>query len=304
MFTPERNIFSIFAGAFGIYAKNAKFLFVITLMAFVPVFIFRMFLPQEYAAAYSNLIESVLDAVYTAEAIDLATLVTAPVLAGATNFMLLFFGIELVFFPLSTAAAVYLTGMHLKKGKPTFDGMFNAVMPRFPKMIVTSAIVAVILYILFFVFSSFLLFLSVYFSVGMIFYQHVVADVGRWGFNAISLSRFITRGRWFKVFFGSLAIIIAYLLLAVAIEVLGVVVGIQDNIFIHLPFFLLQHFALSFFAVVFALWYYDIKRFHKLNFADIEKELMEHMRQRMDRYGRRDDVFEDENKDENDRKDE
>jgi len=302
VFTPERNIFSIFTGAFGVYVKNAKFLFVITLMAFVPVFIFRMFLPQEYAAAYSNLVENVLDAVYAADLIDLTTLVTAPVLAGATNFMLLFFGIELVFFPLSTAAAVYLAGMHLKEEKPTFDGMFNAVMPRFPKMIVTTAIVAVILYILFFVFSSFLLFLSIYFSVGMIFYQHVVADVGRWGFNAISLSRFIIRGRWFRVFFSALALIITYLLFAMAIEVLGVVIGIQNNIFIHLPFFLLQHFALSFFAVVFALWYYDIKRFHKLNFAEIEKELMEHMRQRMDGYGRRNDMPEDE--DERDRKDE
>ena len=290
MFVPEKNIFSILAQAGPVFAKNLKFLAVITLLAFVPVSVFRMLLPAEYATAYFDFVETWTQALLAgADGQALAALAASPPLQGATTFLMMFYGIELAFFPLSTAAATYLVARHLAKEKPTFDGMFTAALPRLPKMLFTTAIVAVFLYLMLSLGGVFLIVLTIYFAVGMVFYQQVVTDMGRWGLGAISLSRFIIRRRWFKVFFGSLIIIILYFAASVLMEiltaVLGIGLGVSGNPLVHLPLFLLQHFLLSFFAIAFSLWYFDIKRFHKFNSEELEKLIMDRMRQQMEKFG-------------------
>ena len=292
MFTPERSIFSILGQAFGIYGKNIKYLAVITLIAFVPVFIFRLFIPQAYFEAFQALFQYTwsLYALNNNTVPEIMAMIPAAVFADAGSYLMIALGIELVFFPLSVAAATYLVFKHLKNEEPTFGGMFTAAMPIMPKMMVTSAIAVFIIYILFIFttggfFGGLLMILTLYIAVGMMFYQHIVADVGRWGFNAISLSRFIIRGRWFRVFFGSIVIFAAYFLIAWLTDTLGLALGLGNNVFLHLPFFLLQNFVLSYFAIVFAIWYFDIKRFHELNFKEVEKEIMERMKQHMDRFG-------------------
>ena len=291
MFIPEKSIFSIIGQAFTVYGKNVKYLAVITLLAYVPVFVFREFIPQNYDDAVTNIIDifanvwfvHFMEYGYLPEALVAAQ---AHVIADAAIFYMIFFGIELIFFPLSTAAAVYLAARHLSGETPTFSGMFSAALPIFPKMIITSGIVVGIMYLLLSlsvgILGGILMFLTLYISVGFVFYQHIVADTGRWGLNAISLSRFIVRGRWFRVFFGTIVIFAGYFTIASMSEILGHNLGIYNNIFIRLPFFLIQHFVLSFFAIVFALWYFDIKRFHALNFQEIEKSIIERMQQHID----------------------
>jgi hypothetical protein len=273
--------------AFGIYGKSVKHLAVITFMSFVPVFVFRQFIPQNLYEAFGTMLMYIYEYGYTPEILNIA--LTAA-FADVMTFTMIFFGIELAFFPLSVAAATYLVFKHQKQEEPTFGGMFPAALPILPKMMITSAIAVLMIYLLLFltagILGGILLLLVLYIAVGMVFYQHIVADVGRWGFNAISLSRFITRGRWFKVFFGSIIIFACYGVLAWLINILGFALGVANNVLLHLPFFLLQHLILSYFAIAFALWYFDIKRFHKLNFKEIEKEIMEKMQQHLDRFGR------------------
>ena len=291
MFTPEKNIFSILAQAFPIYGKNAKYLVVITLMAFVPVFAFVQFIPSAYVEAADDFIDIVfLNLAGYGQMPEMLNAMPMATINDAMTFLMIIFGIELAFFPISVAAATYLVFKHLKEEEPSFGGMFTAALPIMPKMMVTSAMVFFIVYLLlsftFGVFGGLLLLLTLYIAVGMVFYQHIVADVGRWGFNAISLSRFITRGRWFKVFFGVIVIFVSYSILSSAMYSLWLIIGIESFTLPHLPFFLLQNFVLSYFAIAFALWYFDIKRFHTLNFQEIEREIMEKMRQHMDRFGK------------------
>jgi len=291
MFTPERNIFSILGQAFPVYGRNVKYLAVITLMAFVPVFVFRSFIPSVYVEASRYLVYSwslfFFDHGYFPEVLDIVSMAT---MQNVVTYFMISYGIELAFFPMSVAAATYLVFKHHKEEAPSFAGMFTAALPIMLKMIITSGIAFGIIWLLLSftigAFGGFLLILTLYIAVGMVFYQHIVADVGRWGFNAISLSRFIVRGRWFRVFFGIIIIFVLYLLLSWAMNVLWFTLGIEDNTLPHLPFFLFQHFVLSYFAIVFALWYFDIKRFHSLNFQEIEREIMDKMRQHMDRFGK------------------
>jgi len=299
MFTPEKNIFTILGQALPIYGKNLKYLAVITLMAFIPIFAFTYFIPQAYeeSIAQTLYILSSFTPTYNTAA-ELMAIIPEGVLEDIGTYVLISFGIHLVFFPISVAAATYLVFKHEKEEGPTFGGMFTAALPILPKMMVTSAIAFGFIYLMLnftidllevpFI-GGFLLMLSLYFAVGMVFYQHIVADVGRWGFNAVSLSRFIIRGRWFRVFFGVIVIFAGYSILAMLFTFIGLALGIYANILTQLPFFLMRHFIQSYFAIAFALWYFDIKRFHTLNFQEIEKEIMEKMRQHMDRFGKRED---------------
>ena len=290
MFTPEKNIFSILGQAFPVYGKSVKYLAVITLMAFVPVFIFIEFIPQAYVEASRNLFDTWFEYIFTYNYVpEILAVVPEATLTNAATYFLISFAIELAFFPISVAAATYLVFKHLKEEEPTFGGMFTAALPILPKMMVTSAIAFAIIYMLLSLALNFLggllLFIAIYFIVGMVFYQHIVADVGRWGFNAISLSRFIVRGRWFRTFFGIIIIFTCYGLLSWTTERTGLILGVGSSPFLHLPYFLLQHFLLSYFAIVFALWYFDIKRFHTLNFQEMEKEIKERIRQHIDKFG-------------------
>lgn len=280
----EKSIFSILAQAGPVYGKNVKYLAVITLLAFVPVYVFRMFLPYEYFMAYNDFIDAFFLAAAYPGGFNFEILAASPALDGANMFVMMFHGIEFAFFPLSTAAAVYLAGRHIAGEKPGFDGMFSAALPRFPKMLITTAIVVVFYYI-FLSFGPILMLLGLYFAVGMVFYQHVVTDLGHWGLGAISVSRFIIRGRWFKVLFGSLFVIILYIATSVILEIMVAALGVTGNPFIHLPLFLLQHFLLSFFAIAFALWYFDMKRVHRLRIEEIQRQ-MERLSIQMRNFGR------------------
>ena len=309
MFIPEKNIFSIIGSAFSVYGKNAKYLAVITIMAFVPVFVFRLFIPQYYQDAVTAFMNIIMETseIWVEHFVaygyfpDIVPVVSTQLQTGFVMYYLIFFGIELVFFPLSTAAAVYLVARHLSNEEPSFGGMFSASLPIFPKMIITSVLAFGLLSLMFTfsagVLGGLLLLLTLYISVGMVFYQHIVADVGRWGLSAISLSRFIIRGRWFRVLFGSIVLFSSYFIISFMMVFFGAIFGIQSNPFIHLPFFLIQHFVLSFFAIAFALWYFDIKRFQSISFQQIGNEIIRRMQDSMDGFGR------DRNEDEDDEED-
>ena len=276
MSIPEKNIFSILRQAGPVFGKNAKYMAIITLLAFIPVFVFRMFLPAEYAAAFYALSEAWSAAIATGtDSAALVAMLAHPTFSGAADYVMMSFGIELVFFSLSVAAATYLVGKHLAQEEYGFDGMFSAVMPKFPKLVITTAIAAAIIYLPLSFGGTFLFILAIYFAVGMVFYQQVVVDMGNWGLGAISISRRFIQGRWFRVFFGITTLVILYAIVFMAIEFFATIIGARQNIFIALPMFLLQHFVLSFFAVALALWYFDLKRKNEIIYKRIEQKIAE-----------------------------
>ena len=294
MIITEKNIFAIMFQALPVFRKNLKYLLVITLLAFVPVFVFRLFLPAQYAAAFAALMTAWGDAwLAGADGAALTAIAASHAFDGAANYILMFYGIELVFFSLSTAAATYLAGKHLAEEDAAFGEMFNAVMPRFPKMVVTTLIAFAFIYVPLSFGNVLLMLLALYFAVGMVFYQQVVTDLGNWGPRALTISRMMVRGRWFRVLFGASTLIILYAAVYAAIGAVAVALGSQHNIFIALPMFLLQHFILSFFAVAFSVWYFDLKRVNKLRFEEIERHFAENLKQ-LERFGKKED---DENND-------
>jgi len=274
---PEKSIFILFKEAASLFFKSGKFLFVMTLLTYVPVYIFRQFLPKEYLEAIQEFFAVALDHLASAEVVDIGVL-TAALNENAIMYAIMFLGIELVFFPLIAGAATYLAAQNIKEESPSFDSMFSAVLPRFPKMIFTTLLVSFVLFgMLYFFQTSIFIIFPIYFGITLIFFQNITADLGRWGFSAMSISRFMVRGRWFRSFFMFCAIGIAYFAVSAATDILGFNFGVTASPLIHLPYFLLQHFVLSYFVLVFALWYFDIKRFQLQNLEELEKMLFQKM---------------------------
>jgi hypothetical protein len=275
---PEKGIFALFRQGGSLYFKSGKFLIVMTLLAYVPVFIFREFLPREYYLAYLEFFGVVQDYMAGAEYVD-AFAVAAALGEGALMYAIMFLGIELAFFPLMAAAATYLAARHLEEQTPNFDSMFSAVLPRFPRMIFTTVLVGGLLFGMFyFLGGTLFVIFPIYFGITLIFFQNVAADLGRWGFSAMSISRFMVRGRWFRSLFMFSAIVAAYFLAFTAMDALGTILGLTSSPLTHLPYFLVQHFILSIFVLTFALWYFDIKRFHLQNLEALEKMIFDKMR--------------------------
>ncbi|MDR2167114.1 MAG: hypothetical protein LBE35_04595 [Clostridiales bacterium] len=260
MLNQEKTIFTIFREANALYGKSLKFLFVATILAFVPVFLFRAFLPPVNLGGLAD--ENLLN-------------------------LSIFFGIEIIFFTLIVATTVYLASCQLSEETPDFDGLFTAVLPKFPKMIITTLLVGGFLFLLFyFLGRTFFVIIPIYFAVTMIFFQHVIADMGRWGLNAVSLSRFLVRGRWFRTFFTFGLIAIGYIAVFFVMNLLGSTLANALNLgnspFFHLPFFILTNLLLTYFSLVVAIWYFDIKRLHQQNLEMLEKLIFEGLRQALE----------------------
>ncbi|MCL2752523.1 MAG: hypothetical protein FWE44_00055 [Defluviitaleaceae bacterium] len=274
--TPK-SIFAIFSTAGGLYLKSLKFLAVATALAFIPVYIFRMFLPyhlREEFLSISNALSARLQD-YAAGRMELSAVFDITITQGAHNFMLMYYGIGLAFLLLIVASATYLAKAHTSNENPSFSDMFNQIMPAFPKMLVTTALVAVAMYFLSAFFVGFFIIIPIYFGVGMMFINNITADKGRWGLNAISYSRFLVRGQWFRSFGILILFLAAYFLASFGIDVIIANFGLNTNIFIHLPVFLLRHLLLAFFALAFALWYFDVLDVHKQRLEEMERRINE-----------------------------
>ena len=277
----HKSIFVIFGQAFSLYFKSAKFLAVMTVLAFLPVFIFRMFLPERYVEAFANF-QTLWQYYLSGGNIHTSDIMSA-ISGDATMYAMIHLGIGIAFLPLMVGATIYLAACHLEEKPPNFSDMFNMVMPRFPAMLATTAIVtAIIMGLLFLTGGTFLMGIPIYIMVTLIFFMHVTADVGRWGLNAMSISRFLVRRRWFRVFFISLFILIAFAIASISLSTLGNFLGVSASPFTELPFFLLQQFMLSFFLVVFALWYFDTKKLHQRNLKAMEKAIFDQLRNHLD----------------------
>jgi len=281
--TPQRNIFIIFGQGFYLYFKSAKFLLAMTVLAFLPVFVFRMFLPSHYAEAFAEF--SVLWQYYVGG----GQMYTADLIAAAGNgasiYALLHFAVGLAFLPLMVGATTYLASCKLEDKQPNFNDMFAQVMPRFPGMLATTAIVAGLMFgLLVLTGGTFFVGIPIYFMVTLIFFMHVTADVGRWGLNAMSISRFLVRGRWFKVFFITLLILLTGMGTFVILTAFGGLLGVSASPFAELPFFLAQQFVLSYFMLVFALWYFDTKSLHQRNLEAMEKMVFQQLKDHMENF--------------------
>jgi len=273
----EKNIFAIIGRSAAVFTKGAKYMAAITVLTFLPVFIFQMFLPAQNAAAFYALVAEWTDAIIAgADSNALMALVTQPVFHGAADYVTMRLGIFLIFFPLSVAAATYIAKMAADGAAATFDGMLSAVMPRFPKLVVTLFVAALFIYLPLSFGGIFLVILAIYFGTGMIFHLQIVTDLGNWGLRALGLSRQMLRGRWFRVFFGAGTLLILYAAAFGVLDSLGSLLGAPDNVFVALPMFLITHFLLSFFAVVVSVWYFEIKRVNILIAKEFERQFKEH----------------------------
>lgn len=274
---PQKSIFLILGETVGLYLKSLKFLAVAVILAFVPVFILRMFLvgdiQEQFTIAYDGLADRLQD--YFAGNIDIATVVGEPLSGAALNYALLFYGIELAFLPLLIAAATFIASRFVKNESASFGEMFNEVMPKFPKMLITTAIVSVMLFFMFGFLSGFFIIIPIYFGVGIVFFNNVTADSGRWGLNAISISRFLVRGRWFSTFFITVFFLVAYFVVATMIDIAISAFGLDSSVFIHLPVFLIRHLILAFFILAFALWYFARKAIYQQQIDEMERKLLE-----------------------------
>ncbi|MCL2854889.1 MAG: hypothetical protein FWE21_04650 [Defluviitaleaceae bacterium] len=285
-FTPqhfrEKGLFALFGQAGVLYFKSAKFLAVMTILSFLPVFVFRLFLPAHLAYAFAEF-QALLQYYLAGGEIYMASLMAAAE-GDATIYTFMHAGVWLAFLPLMVGATTYLAARHLDGESPNFSDMLANAMPRFPAMLATLAIVAVIMVgLLFLTGGTFLVAIPIYIAVTIMFFMHVTADVGRWGFNALSISRFLVRGRWFRVLFFALFILVAYGAVYLAINVFGGILGVSASLFAELPFFLISQLILSYFLLVFALWYFDIKTLHQRNLEAVEKMVSDTLREIMER---------------------
>jgi len=264
MFIPEKNIFNISKLAATIYFKNLKYIVAIVAISFLPVFLLTTFLPQGYLSDFNSFLEILtMYVVGQINILDFNAMIAS--YQGAFMFIYLSLGIELLFFPVSVAGITYLVYMHIKKSKPSFDGMFTASVARFLKLAFTTALVVIPLGLLFLSFNMFFIIVGVYFGITIIFYQHIVADMGRFGSTALSLSRFIVRGRFFKTLLRFGLLVFFYIAASWMLDILSIFLNISNmNIIIRIIYFLFRHIVLAYFSVVFACWYFDIKRFYIL----------------------------------------
>ncbi|MCL2415741.1 MAG: hypothetical protein FWD01_02905 [Defluviitaleaceae bacterium] len=261
----------MFRQAMPIFRKNLKPMAIITLIAFLPVFLLQFFIPQGFAASFMGYVEA--NIYYLQGLMSMAELdsATTPMASGAYLYIIMTIGVELVFFPISTAAATYMVDCSLSGKDTEPDGIFSAALSRFPKMLVTTAIVAASVYLFIIFFGGIFVFFGVYFGITMIFYQNIVSDTGKWGLNGIHMSRFMVRGRFFQVFLRCILFFGLYFFSLFALDTFGTVIGInQMNVVIQLFYFILKKFLLSFYAVAFACWYFDIKKRNMEIFKAIE----------------------------------
>jgi len=281
-----KSFSAILSESWHIYFKSLGFVVVLVLLTFVPVFVFRMFLPEHYYLAYQDFVyamQSFLNG--QIEASQLALSVTD----GAFIYAALHFGIALVFFPLLVAGAVYLVATRLEDQAPSFDTMFSLVFPKFPKMIITTALVVAILFflssLLIGFWSGLLLIIPIYLGITYTFFLQVTADTGHWGLRALSISRFLVRRRWFKTFLPCLIMGVLYLGASAALEVVLTTATTSfslDPLF-TMPIFILGHILLAIFPIIFALWYFDIKQARQASLKQLEKVLFDTLNEAMER---------------------
>ena len=277
---------AILAEAWQVYAKSFGFIAVLVLLTFVPVFLFRMFLPEHYYAAYQ-------DYMYTFQAFldgraDVSLLALS-LSDGAFIYAAMHFGIALVFFPLLAAGAVYLVASRMDNKPPSFDAMFAAIFPQFPKIIVTTALVTALLFFLTYFLAGFLngilLIIPIYIGITYVFFMQVTANTGRWGLGALSMSRFLVRGRWFKTFIPALFLGIFFLISSVALEILSssIIANLELDRLFALPIFLIGQMLLAIFPLIFAVWYFDIRRIKHADLQALEKMLFDTINEAMER---------------------
>ena len=277
MYYPERSLIALFRQAMPVYIKHLRLLGIITLIAFLPMLILNIFIPNDYATAFIYVIENF--QAFSAEQIsieDLTTALNTAVVSGFQMFVFLVIGIELLFMPIATAGATLIVRNSLTSTDSNFDNTASAALSGFLKAAVTTilALIAPIFVLMMIpnaaMLMGFLIIFAVYMVTLIVFYQNIVADTGRWGFVATHVSRQMARGRFFRVFLKAAAIFIAYFIHFWLLEAFAQITGINTaHIAIRLIYSLAARFMLMFYFIVFACWYFDIKIRNKELFASI-----------------------------------
>ena len=278
MYTNDRKFTEILKNAWGIYSKSFLFVIILVLLTFVPVFIFRLFLPEQYFADFQSFVYS-----FQAFLAGQGAMPTLQLTDGAFIFIALYFGIGLVFYPILVAGSVYLVAAHLESVKPNLDAMFSLIFPKFPRMIITTAAITAFLFFLVIFLGGFLngilLFIPVLIALNYVFFMQVIADTGRWGINALSLSRFLVRGMGLKVFVVSVVSIVVFIAFSMVTATLA---NSISTIPTSIAFFIISHIFLAFIPVFFSTWYFDQKRVRMDSLKNIEKILFDTLNEAME----------------------
>ncbi|MCL2171090.1 MAG: hypothetical protein FWB71_02960 [Defluviitaleaceae bacterium] len=294
MYYPEKNLIGLFRQAGPIFAGNFKFLALITVIAFLPVFVLNLFMPEELLYAANTVFDAnfaLLEGAITPT--DFAYILTN----NFDDIMMLIFlsvGLRLVFFPLVTAAATYMVLMRIKGQPTTLEGMFSASLGRFMRLVVTTFTIVLFIAIGFSLIMTFLQIAMAFFgglagAIGLFaiffalailsatfFYQNVIADIGRWGLNGINVSRQLARGRMVWVFLRTFVFFLIFFITTIALDFLGTLSGLLTGPMpLALLYYLLTRLLLSYFAIVFSCWYFDLKLRNKEYYQSIGAETLD-----------------------------
>ena len=277
MYSDNKKFIEILSSAWSIYTKSFWHVVILVLLTFVPIFMFRLFLPAHFFADFQDF-----SAALSAFAAGNGAMPTLQLTDGAFIYLAMFFGIGFVFYPILVAGSVYLVATHLEDKKPNLDIMFSLIFPKFPRLIATTIILAAILFFMVVLLGGFLngilLFVPIAIALNYVFFLHVTADTGRWGLNALSLSRFLVRGIGLKVFIVTLISVVVFIFLTVATAYLS---SSFTSYVVRLPIFILTHAVLAFLPVMFSVWYFSQKQARMANLKEMEKMLFDTLNEAM-----------------------
>lgn len=180
--TRNLSLGEIFVLAKQIYLSNMSFIIAACLVVYVPVYTIIELLPRP-----------ALDG-------------TIPAIGDAINQLSIILGITLMFTPLIVAAMTYVAKQSLDGQPVTYAGMMDVSLIKWGKHIVTGLMFSAVIFI-----ASFLIIPAFYFGVAFNFYTGIIAVTDKWGIAALSESRRIVKGNWWRTF-GFLLLIVVFIM--------------------------------------------------------------------------------------------
>lgn len=229
------RIGEIFKYAGEIYRTNLKWIVIITIGVYLPLYIIVTLLPPPPALPYP--LEIPLNGVLDSSIIPY-------------EWYLSVLAVSMLFTPLATAAVTHIAHENAEGRKATLPGILDTSLIKWGKLVVTT-----LLYMLIVGFGFILVVPGIYFSVVFSFHSNVVATQDKWGLSALVQSRRIVKGRWWAAF--GFVILVAVMLSVVSLGVNTVfaLLGIGTGAVSSIVTSVLLEILLIYFQIATALWY-------------------------------------------------
>jgi hypothetical protein len=224
------TIFEILKVSWTVYSKHFLHMAAICALAFAPVVVAIQFIPMP-SASYSDLIG-----------------MTPEQLQAIMSSSMIILGLYMLFVPLCASAVTSVAATFLSNGKVTAEGILDASLARWGRLIWTTVLYGSIVFL-----SAFLVIPAVFFGIAFCFYPNAIALNGSGGFASLKGSHDAVKGRWFRtlgfLIFTNILSIGASMLLGYALS------WIPYNIVTIIVTSLLGQLVATFFTVAKAVWF-------------------------------------------------